>query len=213
MVKDAIFDISFALYEHYLYKGSENYRAKLVALKRKSIYGERKVIALDKDGNECNRVFYDEKDMTLYPKKATGICKITGDGKMYTEKSGDKEVQRNSVMDKVDYAGIVHLKVSQVDTNCSIYEMEEEAENIFVLEEYDSKVIAQFIGDKIFTNGIDGYFHIFQRNGTVFLVLHKQKGEKLIKGSWAEKNMGYQIDDQPLVSDITELDDIDFAMF
>ena len=208
MVKDAIFDISFALYEHHLYKGSENYRAKLVALKRKSIYGERKVIALDKDGNECNRVFYDEKDMTLYPKKATGICKITGDGKMYTEKSGDKEVQRNSVMDKVDYAGIVHLKVSQVDPNCSVYKMEEEAENIFVLEEYDSKVIAQFIGDKIFS----AYnCKIFQRNGTAFLVLNKC--ESVSRGDFAEKNMGYQIDDQPLVSDITELDDIDFAMF
>ena len=50
----------------------EEYSAELVPLKRKSIYGERKVLALDKDDNECSRIMYDESDMTLFPKKSLG---------------------------------------------------------------------------------------------------------------------------------------------
>ena len=62
-----------------------NYSAELIPLKRKTIYGERKIIAVDKEGQECKRILYDESDMTLFPKNSVGICKLDEEGKIYVK--------------------------------------------------------------------------------------------------------------------------------
>ena len=54
----------------------EAYTAELVPLKRKSIYGDRKVIAIDKEDKECrSRSWkYKEKDSPLGPPKGVWPC-------------------------------------------------------------------------------------------------------------------------------------------
>lgn len=183
----------------------EYYRANLVPLKRKSIYGERKVIALDKNDNECIRVFYDEDDMSLYPKKATGLCKLNKDGTIYSapaKQSTDKKQQSDDT----------RVELELLQDSWAKYYLSYEVKDVYTLEGLDTSVLATLIGEKIFNQKKFGAPHswMFQRNGTVFFVCAKPSSNF---GDYAEKNLGYQVDDQPLVSDVTELDDIDFEMF
>ena len=187
----------------------ECYKAMLVPLKRKNIYGERRVVPLDANNDECSRVFYDERDMTLYPKKSTGLCKLNEDGTLYSGK--EQKAQKNNDQD-TDMASIrlKELKLSPM-WGC-LSHLNYTVDNVYTLSGYDSITLASIIGENLFeVSGYSIYNNtwMFQRNGTVFLLSSKKR----TAGKYAEKNMGYQIDDEPLISDITELDDIDFAMF
>ena len=183
----------------------EYYRANLVPLKRKSIYGERKVVALDKNDNECVRVFYDENDMSLYPKKATGLCKLNKDGTIYSAPAKQSA-------DKKQHADDTTFELEAISDYSVKSYLSDEVKDVYTLQGQDTSVLATLIGEKIFSQKKFGAPHswIFQRNGTVFFVCAKPSRNF---GDYAEKNLGYQVDDQPLVSDVTELDDIDFEMF
>ena len=200
MKKKDVIDFCFVAYE--------KYQAVLTPLKRKSIYGERKIIPLDSNDEECRRVFYDENDMTLYPKKATGLCKLNEDGTIYeADKNGIQDENEKSKEDELD---VLHF--SEMTEDFARYYIDYEVEKVYTLQGFDSHAIATLIGEKIFTEKKSDIYRqiwIFQRNGTVFMVHGNIKGE----GDYAEKNTGYQIDDQSLVSDISDLDDIDFEMF
>ena len=214
MTKDEGTNICFTFYDNQnRYKGYEYYKAKLVPLKRKSIYGERRVIPLDANNEECNRVFYDELDMTLYPKKAIGLCKLNEDGTLYSEKEQAAEAQKNKKQDTDKSQNLFkELQLKEMSPNSASFYLSYEVDKVYTLNGYDSTTIANIIGEKLFEVGGCSCFcssWMFQRNGTVFLLIRKKENE----GDYAEKNMGYQIDDEPLISDITELDDIDFAMF
>ena len=73
-----------------------SYSAELLPLKRKTVYGERKIIAVDKEGQECGRILYDESSMTLYPKKSIGLCKLNQEGKIYVKKMEETEFKKES---------------------------------------------------------------------------------------------------------------------
>ena len=210
MKKKGVTDFCFIFYDdNHHYKGSENYQAMLVPLKRKSIYGERKIIPLDKDNIECSRVFYDENDMTLYPKKAIGLCKLNQDGTIYAAEKNEPQ-EKESASQK--NAGIENINLSEMKKDTAKFYINLEAEKIYTLESYDTYAIAALIGEKIFYEEFSGgqrRIWMFQRKGTVFVIC----GTVRENGTFAEKNIGYQIDDQPLVSDISDLDDIDFEMF
>ena len=83
---------------------------------------------------------------------------------------------------------------------------------MFYILGYDDEAAIEFRTAELLSEGTDC-------NELKFCVYNKLASFNINSYNWenyddfAEKNMGYQIDDQPLVSDITELDDIDFAMF
>ena len=82
------------------------------------------------------------------------------------------------------------------------------AKDVYTLEGYDAVEVARRIGEKIFR--YKNRDLLFQRKGRVFW-LKPNKGFQV--GEYAEKSIGYQADDEPIISDITSLDEIDFDMF
>ena len=181
-----------------------SYSAMLLPLKRKTIYGERKIIAVDKDGQECNRILYDESSMTLYPKKSIGLCKLNQEGKIYVKKAEEPEFKKESEYSDY-YAFDDRLKEISKDDACF---NPVEAKDIYTLEGYDAVEAARRIGEKIFR--YKNRDLVFQRKGRVFWI---KPDKEMQPGDYAEKSVGYQADDEPIVSDITSLDDIDFDMF
>ena len=181
-----------------------NYSAELIPLKRKTIYGERKIIAVDKEGQECKRILYDESDMTLLPKNSVGICKLDEEGKIYVKNPEEENFKKEG--EYSDYFANDNRLIEISEDNACLYPSV--AKDVYTLEGYDAVEVARRIGEKIFR-----YKHrdlVFQRKGRVFW-LKPNKGFQV--GEYAEKSIGYQADDEPIISDITSLDEIDFDMF
>ena len=181
-----------------------NYSAELIPLKRKTIYGERKIIAVDKEGQECKRILYDESDMTLLPKNSVGICKLDEEGKIYVKNPEEENLKKEG--EYSDYFANDNRLIEISEDNAHLYPSV--AKDVYTLEGYDAVEVARRIGEKIFR-----YKHrdlVFQRKGRVFW-LKPNKGFQV--GEYAEKSIGYQADDEPIISDITSLDEIDFDMF
>ena len=181
----------------------ENYSAELVPLKRKTIYGERKVIALDKENNECSRILYDESDMTLFPKKSIGTCRLDAEGKLYSSKEKQNEKTESEYSDY--WKNSDSLREVPADSR---FLSPGEAKAVYTLEGGDTLVILNRIGDRIFR--YKNRDLVFQRNGKVFWI---KQVDGVQPGGYAEKSVDYQPDDEPIVSDITDLDDINFDMF
>lgn len=181
----------------------EKYSAELIPLKRKTIYGERKVIAVDKENNECSRILYDESDMTLFPKKSIGTCRLDAEGKLY---SGREDRNEKTESDYGDYwKNSDSLREVPADSR---FLLPDEAKAVYTLEGGDTLIVLNRIGEKIFR--YKNRDLVFQRNGKVFWI---KPVDGMQPGDFAEKSVGYQPDDQPIVSDITDLDDINFDMF
>ena len=172
-----------------------SYSAELLPLKRKTVYGERKIIAVDKEGQECGRILYDESSMTLYPKKSIGLCKLNQEETEFKKKSEYSDY----------YAFDDMLKEISKDDACF---NPVEAKDVYTLEGYDAVEAVRRIGEKIFR--YKNRDLVFQRKGRVFWI---KPDKEMQPGDYAEKSIGYQADDEPIVSDITSLDDIDFDMF
>lgn len=181
----------------------EAYTAELVPLKRKSIYGDRKVIAIDKEDKECSRIMYDESDMTLFPKKSLGICRLDEEGKIYSGKENKEEKPVSEYSDYWKY-------------NDCLYEIPADkrglgpsnAKAVYTLNGGDTLILSRLIGEKIFL--YKGSDLVFQRKGTIFWI----KPEKEVRpGEFAKRGKDYQPDDQPIIADVTDLDDIDFDIF
>ena len=184
----------------------ENFTAELVPLKRKTIYGERKILAVDKDNQECKRIMYDEADMSLFPSKSLGICRLDQEGKIYSQKedkNGNVKAKTSEYSEYYQYRNYLE-EIKKAD----LCILPTEAKEVYTLEGYDSLAVARIIEDKIFC--YKGSDLVFQRNGKVFWI-KPQKG--IQPGEYAKKNMDYQPDDQPIISDVTSIDDIDFDMF
>ena len=182
----------------------ESFSAELVPLKRKTIYGERKILAVDKDNQECKRIMYDESDMSLFPAKSLGTCRLDSEGKIYSNKNEGIKAKEDS-----EYNEFFQFQTSLEEIKPDDpFIFPTDAKNVYTLEGYDTLAAARIIGDKIF------YYKrsdlVFQRKGTVFWI-KPEKGRK--SGEYAKKSVGYQPDDEPIISDITSLDDIDFDMF
>jgi len=182
--------------------GRGKFSAEAVPLKRKSIYGERKIIALDKENHECKRILYDESDMTLFPKKTIGTCRLNEEGKIYSKAPDESKTGSEYRRDEKDWYIFEEL------TEDSLFLEPIEAQEVYTLQGYDVLTVVRVIGERIFRYKCGDL--LFQRNGTVFLVKRKRGQEG---GTYAEKNTDYQPDDEPIVSDINSVDDIDFDMF
>ena len=90
----------------------EAYTAELVPLKRKSIYGDRKVIAIDKEDKECSRIMYDESDMTLFPKN----LQVSADWMKKEKSIQEKKTRKKSLFLNTATIGnlmIVYMKSRQ----------------------------------------------------------------------------------------------------
>ncbi|MBP3561984.1 MAG: hypothetical protein J6J67_05735 [Treponema sp.] len=181
-----------------------NYSAELIPLKRKTIYGERKIIAVDKEGQECKRILYDESDMTLLPKNSVGICKLDEEGKIYVKNPEEENFKKEG--EYSDYFANDNRLIEISEDDAYLYPSV--AKDVYTLEGYDAVEVARRIGEKIFR--YKNRDLVFQRKGCVFW-LKPNKGVQV--GIYAEKSIGYQADDEPIISDITSLDEIDFDMF
>lgn len=181
-----------------------NYSAELIPLKRKTIYGERKIIAVDKEGQECKRILYDESDMTLFPKNSVGICKLDEEGKIYVKNPEEENFKKEG--EYSDYFANDNRLIEISEDKAHLYPSV--AKDVYTLEGYDAVEVARRIGEKIFR--YKNRDLVFQRKGRVFW-LKPNKGFQV--GIYAEKSIGYQADDEPIISDITSLDEIDFDMF
>ena len=181
----------------------EAYTAELVPLKRKSIYGDRKVIAIDKEDKECSRIMYDESDMTIFPKKSLGICRLDEAGKIYSGKDAKEEEALSEYSEYWKYNDCLQeIPADKRGLGPS------NAKAVYTLDGGDTLILSKLIGEKLFL--YKGSDLVFQRNGRIFWI----KPEKGVRpGEFAKRGKDYQPDDQPIVSDITDLDDIDFDMF
>ena len=181
-----------------------NYSAELIPLKRKTIYGERKIIAVDKEGQECKRILYDESNMTLFPKNSVGICKLDEEGKIFVKNPEEENFKKEG--EYSDYFANDNRLIEISEDDAYLYPSV--AKDVYTLEGYDAVEVARRIGEKIFR--YKNRDLVFQRKGCVFW-LKPNKGFQV--GIYAEKSIGYQADDEPIISDITSLDEIDFDMF
>lgn len=180
----------------------EKYTAELVPLKRKSIYGDRKVIAIDTEDKECKRIMYDESDMTLFPQKSLGLCRLDKEGKLFSGKESKKE----TVSEYNEYWKY-HDTLEEIPADKKGLSPTN-AKAVYTLNGGDSLILSKLIGEKLFL--YKGSDLVFQRKGCIFWI----KPEKGVRpGEYAQKDTCYQPDDQPIVADVTDLDDIDFDMF
>ena len=50
------------------------YQFEKKVLNRKKIYGEKKIIPVDKNGNECDKSYLNETGTSLYLSKCSSFC-------------------------------------------------------------------------------------------------------------------------------------------
>ena len=184
------------------------YSGELVPFNRKTIYGERKILAFDKDNNCCDRILYDEADMTLFPKKSTGICRFTKDGRICNSKAAETEQYSNGQ----NYASWIwedeaffNLEELSPDEIFKIFPYA--ANCVYTLQGESALSVANEIGEKIYHRNYRDF--VFQRNGIVFWVKCKTD----CFGDYAEKEDRYSLDGEQIESDITNVDEIDFELF
>ena len=199
---------------------SSIYKAELVTINRKTIYGQRKILARDKDSNECFRALYDENDMTLYPQKSIGSCRLNKDGTIYKKKISKKSTSFiNEFCKNFKYEGKKPWE-DKMEFRISYFNfIEKYPSYIYTLKGPDVAELAQRIGTDIYSSDrsfIGSYSDrryftpvLFQRNSIIFLVMY----EAMNCGDYAEKSISYQLDDISLLTDFESLDEIDFAMF
>lgn len=192
------------------------YTVMLSPLKRKSIYGERKIVAKNADNSECVKAYLSENGTELYPKGATSLCKTDKDGNAYI--SG--KTAQDNVEEITDYfASPKELQnelyryspkgreftASMLSSFCG------DVTGTYTLEDFDQAMVAEVIGNEIYqydlATGKNTYKKslVFQRNGTVFLLTYEDGSVRA-----AKRNSPPELDDSPVYSD---LDQIDFEMF
>lgn len=188
-----------------------NTMVALSPLKRKSIYGERKLVAKTGSGRECAKAYLSEAGTEIFPKGATSICKIDSNGNAYEEKNEPQdyapEFQYRENVDRNDMYRITkdELTVDFMNTFCG------HITAIYTLEDFDQAELIEILGDKIYFYKLPdgkGYCKnslVFQRKGKIFLLVYEPGRVENVK-----RDEPTQIDDIPLVAD---LDSIDFEMF
>lgn len=192
------------------------YTVMLTPLKRKSIYGQRKIVAKNVDDSECTKAYLSENGTEIYPKGSTSNCKIDKNGKAYVnaKTSQDEEVLEDSIYGSRNEMNTElyrfspegqELTLSSINTFCG------EVTGIYTLEDFDQAELTEIIGDEVYrynlATGKDQFKTslVFQRNGIVFLLTYE---EGVIQA--ARRTSPPPVDDVPVYAD---LDQIDFEMF
>lgn len=192
------------------------YTVMLTPLKRKSIYGERKIIAKNADNSECVKAYLSENGTELYPNGATSLCKIDNEGNAYIS----KKAAQDNVEEKTDYYATPkelqaelyryspsgrEFTTSMLSTFCGA------VTDVYTLEDFDQAMLAEVIDNEIYqydlATGKNTFKKslVFQRDGTVFLLTYESGSIKA-----AKRNAPPEVDDTPVYAD---LDQIDFEMF
>jgi hypothetical protein len=134
-------------------------------LNRKKIYGEKKIVPLDKEGQECKRGYLNENGNKVYLSDCYSYCKFDDDGQ-YKQK--EKKLPATD-------EGFVRFKETDDISQLSLLFMPNQ---VYVLEGEESYSLAFEIKDKIFSS----YGQIiFQRNGNLFLIEESDAYEKHIE--------------------------------
>lgn len=192
------------------------YTVILSPLKRKSIYGQRKIVAKNADDSECTKAYLSESGTEIYPKGSTSNCKIDKNGNAYVNGkiSQDEQFQEESYCGTLSEMNCElyrfspegqELTLSSINTFCG------EVTGIYTLEDFDQAELVEIIGDEVYRYNLatkkDQFKTslVFQRNGIVFLLTYE---EGRIQA--AKRTSPPPVDDVPVYAD---LDKIDFEMF
>ena len=192
------------------------YTVILKALKRKSIYGERKIVALNTDESECSKAYLSENGTEVFPKGATASCKIDSDGNAYLKDRVSQDEEEAGLGETFCYRAIEReaLRFSpegrEFDES-GLASFCGEVTGVYTLEDLDQAALAEAIGTGIYHydlqtgKGTIKTAMVFQRDGVVFLLTY-EKG----MSEPARRNAPPSLDDAPVFAD---LDQIDFEMF
>lgn len=191
-------------------------KANLCVLNRKNIYGERKIIPVDKDQQECKKAYSDENGKILIPSGGTAFYK----DKESTDRTDFSYVQTSFSSNEEENAYTSFEKINRCkkinrDNICGT-DLLLKPKAVYRLEGFDQYNFENRIGEDIYAfnfvykrKGPVYPAHVFCRQGTTFLVVYNQD---TAFGNWnfLEKGQVFQTDDEELA---VELDDIDFDMF
>ena len=144
-------------------------------LNRKKIYGEKKIVPLDKEGKECKRGYLNENGNKVYLSDCYSYCKFDNNGQY-------KQKEKSPATDE----GVVRFRETDDISQLSLLFMPNQ---VYVLEGEESYSLAFEIKDKIFSSyhfsnsNFSSYYDqiIFQRNGNLFLIEESNAYEKHIE--------------------------------
>lgn len=201
----------------------ENYTVELVPLKRKSIYGERKIAVLDSENKECKSCYLGRNGSQIYPSGGTTICSFNDDG-----------TYKESKPSKADDSEVADFESGYGDNQYSSFQIPnllEEYRNqnnflatnlvypikaVYTLEEYDVYQLLEMIGEKIFTFSFYSkpksqgeISFIFKRNEKLFMTITDYKNYSTHTEYSSQKKIN-KMNDNLVVYDT--LDDIDFEI-
>ena len=165
-------------------------------LNRKKIYGEKKIVPLDKEGQECKRGYLNENGNKVYLSDCYSYCKLDDNGQY-------KQKEKSPATDE----GFVSFRKTDDISQLSLLFMPNQ---VYVLEGEESYSLAFEIKDKIFSSYREEHFSnwnfssyydqiIFQRNGNLFLIEKSNAYEKHFEHISKESNTCYA--DLPCVLD------------
>lgn len=197
-----------------LYTYSQNNQAVYFFLEaenfsRKTIYGSRKIIALDKNGNECNKIHLSFDGTQTFPSGGISYEKLCDDGRIYENKDNEKL----ETAEKENH----HFKLgehkyffSKVETDFQLNQFfEKEIEKLYVLEGINSQELIQYVSSDFFEISLNQFRkgYLFARKGKLFLEVAKDMASYNANLDFIKReNLDFTPD-----SELT-LDDIDFGM-
>ena len=180
--------ISFYIFDDY-------YQFEKKVLNRKKIYGEKKIIPVDKNGNECDKGYLNETGTSLYLSKCSSFCELTDEG-LYVEKPKTQK--------KLDETLRFEEEKSSYFSQYSLLFITKQA---YILEGPESYRLAYDIGDKIFKN-YNGDKFLFQRNGTLFLITKDNMSDYYKNDTFVGKDTNPFFEEVPFFCN--SIDEIDF---
>lgn len=171
------------------------YQFEKKVLNRKKIYGEKKIIPVDKNGNECDKGYLNETGTSLYLSKCSSFCELTDEG-LYVEKPKTQK--------KLDDTLSFKEENSSYFSQNSLLFITKQA---YILEGPESYRLAYDIGDKIFKS-YNGDKFLFQRNGTLFLITKDNMSDYYKNDTFVGKDTNPFFEEVPFLCN--SIDEIDF---
>ena len=158
-------------------------------LNRKKIYGEKKIVPLDKEGQECKRAYLNENGNKVYLSDCYSYCGLDCNGQ-YKQKEKKSLATDNTV---------VYFRETDDISQLSLLFMPKQ---VYVLEGEESFSLAFEIKDKIFSSSCEEHYSnsysssyykqiLFQRNGNLFLIEKSNAYEKHFEHISKESNTCY----------------------
>jgi len=201
--------MEICLYTHTKTNQAVYFFLEAESFSRKTIYGSRKIIALDKDGNECKKVRLSFDGTQTFPSGGIGYEKLCNDGSIYENKDSEKleAAQKENHHFKL---GEHKYFFSKVETDFQLNQFfEKEIEKLYVLEGINSQELIQYVSSDFFEISLNQFRkgYLFARKGKLFLEVAKDMTSYNANLDFIKReNLDFTPD-----SELT-LDDIDFGM-